>query len=705
MKDVAAANRINPEFLKPHLSTKLYRSTFNYLKTYYSDKLFEEICRELGIPVSYLISDDNWVSVDFGRRFAELVRQKTNDPYVYRKIGTFFFDPKNINPVEHSFLRTLSPFGLFKSLPRMYKRTNLACALDVRAEAWGHYRIEITALYGTVYSDLVINTLGVLEGLEEFYGLQKVRIDLDREVRPGEEVPKFALTIQFSAARYVLERVVKVLIFAGLGLGLGYLIHILEQVAGLSVLPFMSAAFAILLAFFYSTIKSLAVIKKNIESYYEKGREKNLHLYQKSELLERRYREADLLRALSAELITVSNPRNVLVACLDWLKSNFKFNKTAVFLVAKKRKKLFLAESRGLEELHSKIGEVEFDFPNPNAKEGFFASILERGEKVLIMDVEGYKNTLQPRNQRLVELIGATSMIVCPIQTRDQKYGLLITFREAGQLPLTEQDLSLLEKISNFLALYFDKAANFDRETNLRKIFQQFVPPVVLEQYVKDGIEDVHALEPQRCEVISIFADLRRFTTISEKMAPERVVQVISLYADFIAGIFAPFGAVIDNIVGDEVVMFFRCSSEDAGKEIRSVFAALEQMDQRWPDLMRSVKSLGLSELDIGVGVHMGSALVGTVGGEIKRNYTALGDVINVASRLQSLSKNHQAGLAEGHLSALVSADVFARAGVGGLDFHSERLRGRDDESKYAIVDQTVIAKILNHGSKEGAAA
>lgn len=667
---------IDPDFLVPQLSTKLYRTTLSYLKRFYSEKFFEEICRELGMPADFLRADDNWVSVEFGRRFAALVRSKTNDNEVYRKIGRSFFDSENINPIEHQILKAAGPFGFFRMMAASYARTNQACTLTVEHQGLGNYAVTIRALRGTVYSDMVLNTLGALEGLEEFYNLKRFTIRLGAEITPGEEVSEFKLHVDFAASRYFFDLVVLGVSLTVFSAVVGYLIFLWESSAGVKVIPFLTAALFVTLAILMKTRKGLNILKKNVEMYYAKGREKNIQLYEKSELLNWRYREANMLRELSTELVSINDPQKVLQVCLNSLELKFDFRQIALFQVSKKRQRLFLSESRGFNDVRAKIGDVEFVYPNPNAKELFFASILESGESALIVDIPEYRKSILAENRMLIDLLKVNSIVACPIQTQTDKYGLLLVFRTEAQPFLTEEDKFLLEKVANFLALYFDNAANFAKEASLRRIFQQYVPAIVLEEFMQKGGETVLA-EPKREEIISVFIDLRDFTSMSEKMSPERVVQIISRYTDFVSEIFSAQGAVIDNIVGDAVVMFFRCGA-DSAVELHKFMNAIHMLDAKWSELQAGMAQLGLDDFKLGIGAHIGPALVGNVGGSFKRSYTALGDTVNVASRLQSLSKKFPANLGEGHLTVIVSEEILRRLGLGSEMF-SEKLRGRDE--------------------------
>ena len=113
---------------------------------------------------------------------------------------------------------------------------------------------------------------------------------------------------------------------------------------------------------------------------------------------------------------------------------------------------------------------------------------------------------------------------------------------------------------------------------------------------------------------------------------------------------------------------------------------------------------LGLKEFKLGVGAHIGPALVGNVGGSIKRNYTALGDTVNVASRLQSLTKKYPTQLGQGALTVIVSSEILNEIGFAGAELLSEKLRGRDVVATFALVDREMLHELNLPIPKAGAA-
>lgn len=681
---------IRPDYLKPELSTKLYRTTFNYLKQFYSETLFYETCEELGMPAGYLLDDDNWVSVHLGSQFAEIIQKKTNDPEIYRKIGQYFLSPENINTFEYTLLRSLSPFLLLRSIKQFYRKSNAVCEIEVLRLGFDQIQLNIKSEI-PLYKGMALNTLGIAEAFKNLYELNNFKADLT--LQPGKELHGFSIQLQFLAAQYYLKRISWIIGFCTLGYFLGSIIQASDNHYGHYLTPVLAGVIALLMTLFLKLWENLRILKKGNLEYYEKTREKNMSLYQKSELLERRYQEAKLLKELSNELILTKEPLSVIKTCIESTKQKFGYSKIAIFMHSKERKKLYLSVSSGFETLAEDLNRIEFEYPNPDAKDLFFASVLERGNSALIIDVENYKSLLKPQNRGLVEMLNVGSMIVSPIQSQSEKYGLLVLIREKEDVILSPEDKFLIDSITAQLSLYFESAMNFENEFKLRKIFQKYVPRPVLESIQESKYLSQGNLQPQRTRICSVFIDLRGFTSICDGIVPEKVFELINLYASFVTKTLAQEGAIIDNIIGDEVVAFFIQKDNKldyVSRSFKAVLNILNSIDEFQAD----VKSHGFPPLAFGVGIHSGEASVGTVGSDFKMNFTALGNTVNVASRLQSISKKFAAE----PVTIIISEDVLKelKLKVHGLEVHEEVLRGTSELTRFYKIHHQDLFKFCH---------
>jgi class 3 adenylate cyclase/HAMP domain-containing protein len=208
---------------------------------------------------------------------------------------------------------------------------------------------------------------------------------------------------------------------------------------------------------------------------------------------------------------------------------------------------------------------------------------------------------------------------------------------EIGQLSHTfNVMLGELDKAYGEIKRYaFDAVVAQKREAKIRNIFQLYVP--------KDVIDQVF-LNPETMlvgdnRVLSIlFADIRSFTSISERMAPDELVQALNRYFSAMVDVIMDRGGVVDKYIGDAIMAFFGAPLHHEDDALQSVLAGLE-MGEALERYNAEQRASGGPEFHIGVGINYGVVTVGNIGCEKKMNYTVIGDMVNLASRLEGLTK------------------------------------------------------------------
>jgi PAS domain S-box-containing protein len=161
-----------------------------------------------------------------------------------------------------------------------------------------------------------------------------------------------------------------------------------------------------------------------------------------------------------------------------------------------------------------------------------------------------------------------------------------------------------------------------------RRLFARMVSPAVIEQLNPDELQ----LGGKRTEITTLFADIRGFTRFSEKYAPEQLVSILNRYLGAaIEAILAQEGT-IDKFMGDAIMAFFNAPIPQAEHTLRAVQAAL---GMREATLMLYQNLPPELHLSFGIGIHSGEAVLGLVGAERRLDYTAIGDGVNTARRIQ----------------------------------------------------------------------
>jgi adenylate cyclase len=193
------------------------------------------------------------------------------------------------------------------------------------------------------------------------------------------------------------------------------------------------------------------------------------------------------------------------------------------------------------------------------------------------------------------------------------------------------------------VAIVLDDLTEKKRLEGQRRLFERMVSPAVIEQLDPDKLQ----LGGKRMGITTLFADIRGFTSFSENLDPEILVSVLNRYLAAAADAILTEQGTIDKFMGDAVMAWFNAPIPQADHALRAIRAALgirravEQLKDDIPVEMQQ---------SFGVGIHYGDVVLGLVGTETRLEYTAIGDSVNTAKRIQ---ENSQAG------QILISAEVY----------------------------------------------
>ncbi|MEM7183014.1 MAG: adenylate/guanylate cyclase domain-containing protein, partial [Spirochaetota bacterium] len=165
----------------------------------------------------------------------------------------------------------------------------------------------------------------------------------------------------------------------------------------------------------------------------------------------------------------------------------------------------------------------------------------------------------------------------------------------------------------------------------------RYFSPAVAEKIAK---ADNKFLQPggQIQEVTVLFTDIRNFTSISEKLAPDEVLQMLSAYHDQMVEILFQNQGTLDKFIGDAILATFGTPQSDPLSPQKAVQAAIA-MNKALATLNRERKARGEFAIEHGIGIHTGPALVGNIGSKNRLEYTVIGDTVNIANRIESSCK------------------------------------------------------------------
>jgi adenylate cyclase len=172
------------------------------------------------------------------------------------------------------------------------------------------------------------------------------------------------------------------------------------------------------------------------------------------------------------------------------------------------------------------------------------------------------------------------------------------------------------------------------REKKIKDVFQQYVPPEVIEEVMK-AQGKVQAKEDDLC---IMFSHITNFSELTRNIAPDELVQSLEPYFRAMVDTILGYDGMVDKYITDAVMAFFGAPVRRSDDALRSVRAAIEMTEALWAFNARRQGS-GQKPFHVSVGINQGKVTVGTIGTEDKMNYTVIGDAVNLASRLSGLTR------------------------------------------------------------------
>jgi adenylate cyclase len=234
---------------------------------------------------------------------------------------------------------------------------------------------------------------------------------------------------------------------------------------------------------------------------------------------------------------------------------------------------------------------------------------------------------------------GVRSTICAPLFTESGVHGALYADRLDPFSAFKPDDLELISAVAAQTAIAVENVRAHERlakEEVARANYSRFLPEYVVKQMLENP--DSFKLGGVLQTITVLFADIRGFTRISEHAPPEKIVQLLNRYFSAMTDIIFAHGGTLDKYLGDGLMALFGAPTVTP-KDAANAVAAAVAMQRRMLSINDELHEEGFPEIGIGIGLHTGEVTVGYIGSERRSEYTAIGDAVNTASRLESNAK------------------------------------------------------------------
>jgi len=198
-----------------------------------------------------------------------------------------------------------------------------------------------------------------------------------------------------------------------------------------------------------------------------------------------------------------------------------------------------------------------------------------------------------------------------------------------------------------------------DMEQKIRNVFSKFVPPEIINEMLEQSEGNTEMRVGEKRTVAILFSDIRSFTVISENNSAEKIVAFLNTYFQQMVSLIKECGGVIDKFIGDAILAIFGAPVSYEDNAARAVRAAVAMIN-KLPAISVSGVTLPPGGFRIGIGIHEGSVIVGNIGSQDKFDYTVIGDNVNLASRLEGITKHYHRQIIISETVALKLGDEFS---------------------------------------------
>jgi adenylate cyclase len=267
-------------------------------------------------------------------------------------------------------------------------------------------------------------------------------------------------------------------------------------------------------------------------------------------------------------------------------------------------------------------------------------TVLRERVPVLVLDAT---HDVRFKNRESLKALPLASVICVPIWERENIAGVIYVDKAEGTSTFNEEDMYFLSAFANQAAVAIANAQLFDdvrREERLRTSLQRYLSPNIVDDMVLNN-DIATSLGGAKKKITVLFCDIRGFTPLTEKEPVETIVGLLNDYFSAMSDVIFANHGTLDKFIGDAIMAIYGAPLEMADGAYQCVKTAVEMRD-KLALLNEQWKKEKKPQIQVGFGINTGEAIVGNIGSERRMEYTAIGDMVNVAARVEGETEGNQ---------------------------------------------------------------
>ncbi len=370
-----------------------------------------------------------------------------------------------------------------------------------------------------------------------------------------------------------------------------------------------------------STKRDIAEVQKTIDALNER--------------LARKTQEVQIIQAISSEINSTLDIKRIYDIVLQAMDEVFGFHHAMVLLLDDGGETLHVTASRGFDQ--SGVGAVA------KMGTGVIGMVAKKRRMMRLGNLRAQRryagqvrDSIKASGGSVGEevpipgLPDAGSQIAIPLMVKDRLIGVFAV-ESPQDNAFDALDEVILKIVSNQVATAIDNANAYAQQAILTEAYSRFVPREFLAHLNKESIVSVKLGDQVHGTMTVLFADIRSFTTLSESMSPADTFAFLNAYLGMVAPVIRSHNGFIDKYIGDAIMAIFPGSPTDAMRATTAMHERLELYNE-------SRKAKGRLPIRIGIGLHVGSLMLGVIGFTDRMEGTVISDSVNLASRIEGLT-------------------------------------------------------------------
>ena len=613
----------------PLYNSRIIKTYLEHAEKHYPEINVDSVLRYAGMTTYELEDRGHWFTQSQADRFYEILVEKTANPNIAREAGRYAAISQASGALRQYAMGFLTPSTAYRMLEKLASNLSRAHTFKTRQIARDKVEVTVSVKPGIVEKTYQCeNRKGLLEAIAKLFTGKFAKLEHPSCLHNGADVGRYIISWERNPSSILrhMRSYLAVCCFIGV-------VALYFVIPSLPLFAFFLSCCALVLGIsFYSERMENRRLLENIEN---QGNAANELLAE----INTRYNNALLIKEVGQATCMLSDLDNLLKSIMDGMESRLDFDRGGIWLVNTEKTSLIYKMGYGYDnEMETFLGNAAFRLDNPRSR-GVLVQAFKKQEPYMVGNLSEIEQDLSERSLKFARQMGAQSFICVPIVYESESLGVLLVDNIRTKRPLSQSDMSLLMGIAPQIAMSIHNAISYwkiqvskEREQNLRKLFEKYVPAPIIKRYVNSGEMDL--FRGEELPVSVFFLDIRNFTSRSEDRAPIEIVSLLNEYFEQCANVIIEENGHINKYTGDGFLAVFG-APEPVKNHIEYAFNAACRILS-----ITSRFKMGARPMEVGVGLSTGSAILGNIGSKSKIEYTAIGDTINMAARLQEMTKS-----------------------------------------------------------------